>query len=92
MDPPPPKEERPRRERRRFEDVDANEKNGDVSKWDKEISSHEHKKDVDANGKNGDVSKRGKEISSHEQKKGDLPINGDSQSGDARNVSVIIVA
>jgi U4/U6 small nuclear ribonucleoprotein PRP3 len=30
VDPPLPKEERPRRERRRFEDVDANGKNGDV--------------------------------------------------------------
>ena len=48
--------------------------------------------DVDAIGKNGDVSKLGKEISSHEQKKGELSINGDSQNGDARNVSVITVA
>jgi U4/U6 small nuclear ribonucleoprotein PRP3 len=30
VDPPLPKDERPRRERRRFEDVDANGKNGDV--------------------------------------------------------------
>jgi len=67
VDPPPPKEERPRRECWRFEDVDAI-------------------------GKNGDVSKLGKEISSHEQKKGELSINGDSQNGDARNVSVITVA
>jgi U4/U6 small nuclear ribonucleoprotein PRP3 len=45
VDPPPPKEERPRRERRRFEDVDANGKNGDVrSKVSKEISSHDQKK------------------------------------------------
>jgi len=44
VDPPPPKEERPRRERRRFEDVDANGKNGDVrSKGSKEISSHDQK-------------------------------------------------
>lgn len=42
VDPPPSKEERPRRERRRFEDVDANGKNGDVRS--KEISSHEQKK------------------------------------------------
>ena len=48
--------------------------------------------DVDAIGKNGDVSKLGKEISSHEQKKGELSINGDSQNGDACNVSVITVA
>ena len=38
------------------------------------------------------MSKLGKEISSHEQKKGELSINGDSQNGDARNVSVITVA
>ncbi|CAD6258029.1 unnamed protein product [Miscanthus lutarioriparius] len=48
--------------------------------------------DVDAIGKNGDVSKLGKEISSHELKKGEISINGDSQNGDACNVSVITVA
>jgi len=62
VEPPPPKE-RPRRERRRFEDVDADGKNVDVR------------------------SKGSKEISSHDQK-GELAVNGDLQSGAARNVSV----
>lgn len=44
MERPATKEERPRRERRKFEDVDANGKNGDVmSKESDEILSHEQK-------------------------------------------------
>ncbi|KAF8650972.1 hypothetical protein HU200_063641 [Digitaria exilis] len=44
---PAPKEERPRRERRRFDDVNANVKNGDASK---EISPHEQKGELVVNG------------------------------------------
>jgi U4/U6 small nuclear ribonucleoprotein PRP3 len=51
VDLPPSKEERPRRERRRFEDVDENGKNGDMGKWGKEISSHElQKEELSING------------------------------------------
>ncbi|CAD6251204.1 unnamed protein product [Miscanthus lutarioriparius] len=62
VDPPPPKEERPRQECRRFEDVDAIGKNGDVSKLGKEISSHEQKKgelSINEDSQNGDTRNAG---------------------------------
>ncbi|XP_062180569.1 pre-mRNA-splicing factor cwc25-like [Phragmites australis] len=44
VDPPPPKEEKPRWERQRFEDVDANGKDGDErGKGDKDASSYDRK-------------------------------------------------